>query len=85
MTNTTPKPFIAPGSETPITPQEIEKREERIKKLEQIGEHPTRVTEDEFENPYKLKAIALISEDKEVPEELLKQIEVFEATHRGSN
>ena len=78
-----PKPFIAPGSETPITSEEIEKRELRIKLLEQIGEHPTRVTENEFENPYRLKAMALISEDKDVPEELLQKIKSFDEEHHN--
>jgi hypothetical protein len=76
-----PKPFIAPGSETPITSEEIKKREKRIELLELIGEHPTRVTDDEFENPYRLKAIALISEDKDIPEELLEQIKKFDEAH----
>ena len=79
-----PKPFIAPGSETPVTSKEIERRERIIKLLEQIGEHPTRVTEDEFENPYKLKAIALISEDKDVPAELLEKIKKFDEEHSRS-
>ena len=76
-----PKPFIAPGSQIPVTSEEIEKREKRIERLEQIGEHPTRVTEDEYVNPYKLEAIALINADKEVPEELMKKIEEFDKAH----
>lgn len=76
-----PKPFIAPGSQIPVTSKDIEKRKRKIERLEQIGERPTRVTEEEFENPYKLEAIALITEDKEVPEELLKKIEEFEKAH----
>lgn len=76
-----PKPFIAPGSETPITSEEIKKREKTIQLLELIGEHPTRVTDDEFENPYRLKAIALISEDKDIPEELLEQIKKCDEAH----
>lgn len=79
-----PKPFIAPGSETPITSEEIKKREKRIQLLELIGEHPTRVTDDEFENPYRLKAIALISEDKDIPEELLEKIKKFDEEHYTS-
>lgn len=73
-----PKPFIVPGSQNPVTAEEIERRKRRIERLEKIGERPTRVTEEEYVNPYKLKAIALISEDKDVPEELMKKIEDFE-------
>ena len=80
-----PKPFIAPGSETPITSEEIKKRERRIELLEMIGEHPTRVTNVEFENPYRLKAIALIYEDKDIPEELLEKIKKFDEEHDQSS
>lgn len=76
-----PKPFIASGSQTPITEEDIKKRKRKIERLEQIGERPTRVTEEEYENPYKLQAIALIEEDKDVPEELIKQIKEFEKTY----
>lgn len=79
-----PKPFIAPGSQTPITEEDIKKRKRKIERLEQIGERPTRVTEEEYENPYKLQAIALIEEDKDVPEELIKQIKEFEKTYLKS-
>ena len=76
-----PKPFIAPGSQNPITEEDIKKRQRKIERLEQIGERPTRVTEDEYENPYKLQAIALIEGDKDVPDELIKKIEEFEKTY----
>ena len=78
-----PKPFIAPGSQTPITEDDIKKRERKIERLERIGERPTRVTEDEYENPYKMQAIALIEEDKDVPEELIKKIKEFEKSSFG--
>ena len=80
-----PKPFIAPDSQIPVTSQEIERRKRRLERLKEIGERPTRVTEEEFVNPYKLEAIALISEDKEVPKELIKKIEEFENTHFLNN
>ena len=76
-----PKPFIAPGSQIPVTPEELEKRQRRLERLEQIGEHPTRVTEEEYVNPYKLEAIVLINADKDVPEELMKKIEEFDKAH----
>ena len=76
-----PKPFIAPGSQESVTNEDIEKRKRKIERLEQIGERPTRVTEEEFENPYKLQAIALIEADKDIPEELLKKIKDFEKEH----
>ncbi len=76
-----PKPFIAPGSEIPVTLEEIERRKRILKRLEEIGENPTRVTEDEYVNPYKLEVISLINEDKEVPEELMKKIEEFDKKH----
>ncbi len=75
-----PKPFIAHGSQAPITEEDVKKRERKIKRLEQIGERPTRVTEEEYENPYKIQAIALIEEDKDVPEELIKKINEFGKT-----
>lgn len=80
-----PEPFIAPESQVPVSNDEIEKRKRMIARLEQIGEKPTRVTDNEYENPYKLEAIALIAEDKEVPEELMKKIEGFERTREGKN
>lgn len=80
-----PKPFIAPGSQTPITAQEIERRKRQIERLEMIGETPTRVTDEEFENPYKLKAIELIAEDKDVPEDILREIQEFEKKYKSKN
>lgn len=79
-----PKPFIAPGSQIPVTSEEIERRKKRLERLEQIGEKPTRVTEDEYVNPYRLEAIALINEDKEVPEELMNKIDEFDKAHYKS-
>lgn len=73
-----PKPFIAPGSEVALTKEEMEKRKRKIKRLEQINENYSRITEDEFENPYRIQALALIAKDEDIPEELLKQIKEFE-------
>ena len=80
-----PEPFIAPESQKPISNDEIEKRKRMIARLEQIGENPTRVTDNEYENPYKLEAIALIAEDKDVPEELMEKIEEFERLREGKS
>ena len=38
-------------------------------------------TEQEYENPYKVEALIYISEDKSIPEELLKKIEEFDKAH----
>ena len=77
------KDIKEPESQTPVSNDEIEKRKRMIARLEQIGENPTRVTDNEYENTYKLEAIALIAEDKDVPEELMKKIEEFERLREG--
>ena len=78
-----PQPFVAPGSEKKPTSDEIAKRQVKYERLEKIGEKHTIVTgmditEGEIENPYRVKAMVLINQDKEVPEELLKQIEEYD-------
>lgn len=73
-----PEPFFAFGSQEDVTEAEIENRKIRMERAEQIGECFTKVTEEEWVNPYKIQALALIAEDKPIPEELLKQIEEFE-------
>ncbi len=77
-----PQPFIAPGSEKKLTPEELNKRKIKFERLEKIGEKHTIVTgydeEGEKENPYRIKAMVLINQDKDVPEELLRQIEEYD-------
>lgn len=73
-----PEPFFAYGSQEDVTETELEKRKIRMERAEKIGECFTKVTEEEWVNPYKIQALALIAEDKSIPEELLKQIEEFE-------
>ncbi|WP_026658400.1 hypothetical protein [Butyrivibrio sp. AC2005] len=77
-----PQPFIAPGSEKKLTPEEINKRKVKFERLEKIGEKHTIITgydgEGETENPYRIKAMILINQDKDVPEELIKQIEEYD-------
>ena len=76
-----PAPFIAFGSTDPISNEEIEKRKRVIERAEALGIHVTSLdVEVEFENPYKVKALIYIWEDKEVPKELLEKIEEFEST-----
>ena len=67
-----PEPFFAYGSQEDVTETELENRKIRMERAEKIGECFTKV------NPYKIQALALIAEDKPIPEELLKQIEEFE-------
>ncbi|WP_074885886.1 hypothetical protein [Butyrivibrio proteoclasticus] len=77
-----PLPFIAPGSEKKITPEEMNKRKIKFERLEKIGEKHTVITghdvDGETENPSRIKAMILINQDKDVPEELLKQIEEYD-------
>ena len=77
-----PQPFIAPGSEKKVTQEEINKRRIKFERLEKIGEKHTVITgndgEGETENPYRIQAMILINQDKDVPEELLKQIEEYD-------
>jgi hypothetical protein len=77
-----PQPFIAPGSEKKLTPEEINKRKIKFERLEKIGEKHTIITgydaEGETENPYRIKAMILINQDKDVPEELIRQIEEYD-------
>jgi len=78
-----PKPYIAHGSQKIVTEEDITKRKIRMERAEQLGESFTRVTEEECVNPYKIQALALIAEDKPVPEELVKKIQEFEYARQG--
>ena len=73
------KAIYSTGSGVALTKEDMEKRKRKIKRLEQINENYSRITEDEFENPYRIQALALIAKDEDIPEELLKQIKEFEA------
>ena len=76
------KPFIAPGSTDVVTQEEIQQRVERVRRAEEIGQSITRVdTEDGYENPYSVKALYYIANDLEVPDELKRKIQEFEAQH----
>lgn len=80
-TDVLPKPFIAPGSEKKPTSAEIRKRQDKSKKLKKIGVSTTLLTSSDdtaCENPYRIQAMILINQDKEVPAELVKQIEDFD-------
>ena len=81
------KPFIAPGSDVPVTQEEIEKRKRRMERAEALGQSLTKVTSEnngieEYENPYRVKALEYIMADKEVPEELKNKIAEFEKEHK---
>ena len=79
--NTTPKPFIAPGSDVKPTEEELKKRQKKYNILERIGVKTTLVRGDvdpELANPYRIEAMLLISQDKDVPEELIKKIEEYD-------
>lgn len=75
------EPIMAPGSEVIITKEDIEKRKRRIARAEEIGQSLTRVTAEEYENPYRAEAMLYILQDKEVPEELKEKIRVFDEQH----
>ncbi|MBR1702010.1 MAG: hypothetical protein IJ716_08650 [Lachnospiraceae bacterium] len=73
-----PAPFIAPNSQIMTTQTELSKREQKAEMLKKIGENPSLITEEEIENPYRVKAMVLIQQDKEIPDELLAQIEQYD-------
>lgn len=79
--NTLPKPFIAPGSDVKPTKEELKKRQKKYNMLERIGVKTTIVGGDvdpEYENPYRIEAMILINQDKDVPEELIQKIEEYD-------
>ncbi len=79
--NTVPKPFIAPGSDVKPTKDELKQRQKKYKMLERVGVRTTIVREEadlEYENPYRIEAMILINQDKDVPEELIRQIEEYD-------
>lgn len=81
------KPFIAPGSDVPVTQEEIEKRKRRMERAENLGQSLTKITFEkdgieEYENPYRVKALEYIMADKEVPEELKDKIVEFEKEYK---
>lgn len=73
-----PKPFIAPGSTIQPTAKEIHDRQVKIKRAEEIGASITRITEEEIENPYRVKALLYINRGEQVPEELKIKIAEFD-------
>ena len=80
------KPFIAPGSDVLVTQEEVEKRKRRMERAEALGQSLTKITFEkdgieEYENPYRVKALEYIMADKEVPEELKNKIVEFEKEH----
>lgn len=75
---TLPAPFIAQGSEVLPTSAEIERREIRYKRLRQIGVEPFIITESEEENPYRVKAMVLVNQDKEIPDDLIKNMKKYD-------
>lgn len=80
-----PSPFYAPGSEKPITDDEIKRRRERIDKAASIGLDITKLSpddSDEYVNPYKMEALSYISANKEIPNDLLLKIHEFDKNHR---
>ena len=77
-----PTPFIAPGSDIPITEEEIEFRKRKAERLKEIGINPYKFGPAEDENPYRVQAMILINQDKEVPEELLYKIEKYNKKHK---
>ncbi len=71
-----PAPFIAPGSTIPVSKKEIESRKQKNELLKRIGINPYKFTsEDEHENPYRVQAMILINQGKDIPMELLNKIE----------
>ncbi len=77
-----PAPFYAPGSTTPVTQDELTKRKKRYNRMLSIGIDPTLLTEDEHENPYRIEAMLLINQDKDIPKELLEKIRIHDEEYR---
>lgn len=77
-------PFIAPGSTTAVTNKELEKRRRKIQRAEALGISLTKVhnNENEYENPYKVEALMYILNDKDVPKDLQRKIELFDEQHK---
>ena len=72
-------PFIAPGSDISVTEEELTERKLKMQKLQEIGIDITRIDDsNERENPYRLQAMCLINDGKDVPLSLMKQIKDFE-------
>ncbi len=74
-----PAPVHAPYSNIPVTNEELNKRKRKYQRLEQLGVDPTLLVEinEESENPYIVKAMVLINQDKDVPKELLDKIQKY--------
>lgn len=71
--------FYAPGSNVPVTNEEIEKRKRRVARAEAIGSSITKVTTGaEHENPYRAEAMLYILRDEDVPQELLDKIKEYD-------
>lgn len=78
------EPFIAPYSNIPVTKEEIESRHTKINRAEEIGASITRVTNEGYENPYRVKALIYINKNQEVPEELKRKIKEFDERYNKS-
>lgn len=71
--------FYAPGSDIPVTEEEIKRRKRREARIEAIGGSMTRVTSGmEHENPYRAEAMIYILKDEDVPQELLDKIKEYD-------
>ena len=58
-----------------MTQEDIERRERRIARAEELGLSFTRIKEDtEYENPYHVRAIRHILADEEIPEDVMKHL-----------
>ena len=80
-----PEPFIAPYSNTPVTQEEIEKRLTKMKRAEEIGASITKVTDEGYENPYRVKALVYINKNQEVPDKLKKKIKEFDEHYKNKS
>jgi len=79
-----PSPFYAFGSTTPISKEEMERRQIRYQRLEKIGINPIMLNHDdafeEKENPYKVEIMVLVNQDKEIPHELIEKMRAYDNT-----
>lgn len=58
-----------------MTQEDIERRERRIARAEELGLSFTRIDDStESENPYHIRAIMHILADEEIPEDVMKHL-----------